>query len=129
MAEKISVINPSYCVPQSVSIQINTEKGIAYGEKDNRLFYIEDISFSLRDRRVLYDDTQKPIVTFYNKGDSSDLLFWVKEIKKSSTIPSEITKLNVFLAGNKEEKKSDFRVIIYGSKHSCTVYAVNLLPL
>ncbi|XP_047180041.1 protein LURP-one-related 15-like [Vigna umbellata] len=56
-------------------------------------------------------------------NDSSDLLFWVKEVKKSSTIPSEITKLNVFLAGNKEEKKSDFRVIIYGSKHSCTVYA------
>ncbi|KAG2404557.1 Protein LURP-one-related 15 [Vigna angularis] len=138
MAEKISVINPSYCVPHSVSIQINTEKGIAYSEKDDRLFYIKDISFSLRDRRVLCDDTQKPIVTFYNKimtvreqwkvlkgesNDSSDLVFWVKEVKKSSTIPSEITKLNVFLAGNKEEKKSDFRVIIYGSKHSCTVYA------
>ena len=55
-------------------------------------------------------------------NDSSDLLFSVKEVKKSSTTPSGITKLNVFLAGNKEEKKSDFRVIIYGSKHSCTVY-------
>jgi len=67
MADKISVINPLYCVPESVSIQINTEKGVAYSEKDDRLFYMDDTSFSLRDRRVLYDDTQKPIVTFYNK--------------------------------------------------------------
>ncbi|XP_027925533.1 protein LURP-one-related 15-like [Vigna unguiculata] len=137
MADKISVINPLYCVPKSVSIQINTEKGIAYGEKDDRLFYIDDTFFTLHDRHVLYDDSKKPIVTFYNKimslrelfkvlkggsNDSSDLLFSVKEVKKSSTIHG-ITKLNVFLAGNKDEKKSDFRMIIYGNKHSCTVYA------
>ncbi|BAT83970.1 hypothetical protein VIGAN_04122300 [Vigna angularis var. angularis] len=34
-------------------------------------------------------------------------------MKKSSTIPSWITKLNVFLANNRDEDKSDFRVIIY----------------
>jgi len=54
---------------------------------------------------------------------SSELLFSVKEVDNLSKIPSGITKLNVFLAKNKEEKRSDFRVIIYGSKRSCTVYA------
>jgi len=58
------------------------------------------------------------------KGESnnlSNLLFSVNEIKFK--ILHGITKLNVFLANNKDEKKSDFRVIIYGSKRSCTVYA------
>nr|XP_007140160.1 hypothetical protein PHAVU_008G088900g [Phaseolus vulgaris]ESW12154.1 hypothetical protein PHAVU_008G088900g [Phaseolus vulgaris] len=55
--------------------------------------------------------------------DSSKLLFWVKEVKESSKIPPGITKLNVFLAKNPDENKSDFRVIIFGSKRSCTVYA------
>jgi len=56
-------------------------------------------------------------------NSSSKLLFSVTEIKKSSKIPRGITKLNVFLANNKDEKRSDFRIIIYGSKRSCTVYA------
>ncbi|WVZ09016.1 hypothetical protein V8G54_022362 [Vigna mungo] len=135
MANKVSVINPSYCVPHPVSIQINTEKGVAYSEKDDRLFYINETYFSLHNRRVLYDDSKNPIVTFYYKSseeckvfkgessDSSNLLFWVKKMKKSSTIPSGITKLNVFLANNRDEEKSNFRVIIYGSKRSCSVYA------
>ena len=55
--------------------------------------------------------------------DSSKLLFWVKEVKESSKIPPGIIKLNVFLAKNPDENKSDFRVIIFGSKRSCTVYA------
>ncbi|KAL9315231.1 hypothetical protein ACSQ67_016232 [Phaseolus vulgaris] len=50
---------------------------------------------------------------------SSQLLFSVKKIKKSPGI----TKLNVFLANNQEKIKSDFRVIIFGDKSSCTVYA------
>ncbi|QCE12032.1 hypothetical protein DEO72_LG10g3271 [Vigna unguiculata] len=134
MANKVSVINPSYCVPHSIIIQINTEKGVAYSERDDRLFYIQDTSFTLHDRRVLYDNTKNPIVTFYNKSseeckvfkgestDSSNFLFRVKKMKKSSTIPSGITKLNVFLAKNPDEEKSEFRVIIYGSKRSCSVY-------
>ncbi|KAL9315232.1 hypothetical protein ACSQ67_016233 [Phaseolus vulgaris] len=52
---------------------------------------------------------------------SSELLFSVEKIKKSPGI----TKLNVFLAANNQEKRrrSDFRVIIFGDKRSCTVYA------
>ncbi|XP_027927116.1 protein LURP-one-related 15-like [Vigna unguiculata] len=134
MANKVLVINPSYCVPHSITLQINTEKRVAYSETDDRLFYIEDTFFTLHDRRVLYDNAKNPIVTFYKKSseeckvfkgessDSSKFLFRVKKMKKSSTIPCGITKLNVFLAKNRDEEKSDFRVIIYGSKRSCSVY-------
>nr|XP_007140154.1 hypothetical protein PHAVU_008G088400g [Phaseolus vulgaris]ESW12148.1 hypothetical protein PHAVU_008G088400g [Phaseolus vulgaris] len=134
MAKQVSVINSSYCAPHSVTLQINTEEGATYNEKDDRLFYTDDTFFTLHNRRVLYDDAENPIVTLYSKTvslhgrcnvfkgestDSSELLFSVKKIKKSPGI----TKLNVFLANNQDKKKSDFRMIIFGSKRSCTVYA------
>jgi len=67
MADKVSVINPFYCAPYSITLQINTEKGVTYNENGDRLFYMDDSFFTLHNRRVLYDDTQKPIVTFYKK--------------------------------------------------------------
>ncbi|BAT83968.1 hypothetical protein VIGAN_04122100 [Vigna angularis var. angularis] len=135
MAYQVSVINSLYCSADSITLQINTEKGVTYNENDDRLFYMNDTFFTLHNRRVLYDDTQKPIVTFYRKAvtlherckvfkgestDSSQLLFSVKKINKSSS--HGITKLNVFLANNQDKKKSDFRVIISGIKSSCIVY-------
>ncbi|WVZ09009.1 hypothetical protein V8G54_022355 [Vigna mungo] len=135
MADQVSVINPFYCSADSITLQVNTEKGVTYNEKGDRLFYMDDTFFTLHNRRVLYDDTQKPIVTLYNKAvtiherckvfrgestDSSELLFSVEKTNKS--IPPRIAKLNVFLANNQDKKESDFRVIIYGSKNSCTVY-------
>jgi len=67
MANRVSVINSFYRAPHSNNLQINTEKGATYNENDDRLFYTEDTFFTLHERRVLYDDTQNPIVTFYNK--------------------------------------------------------------
>jgi len=50
-------------------------------------------------------------------------------MKKSSTIPRGITKLNVFLAKNRDKEKSDFRVIIYGKVNGRAVFiSGNLLP-
>ncbi|WVZ09017.1 hypothetical protein V8G54_022363 [Vigna mungo] len=136
MANQVSVINPSYCSADSITLQINTEKGETYNENDVRLFYLDDTIFTLHNRRVLYDDTQKPIVTLYRKAvtlhercnvfkgestDSSQLLFSVEKINNKSISPG-ITKLNVFLAKNQEKKKSDFRVIVSGIQSSCTVY-------
>ncbi|XP_014496788.1 protein LURP-one-related 15-like [Vigna radiata var. radiata] len=136
MANQVSVINPFYCSADSITLQINTETGITYNENGDSLFYMDDTFFTLHNRRVLYDNTKTPIVTFYRKAvtmherckvfngestDSSQLLFSVKKTNKS--IPPGITKLNVFLAKNKGKKESDFRVIIYGSKNSCAVYA------
>ncbi|XP_014497328.1 protein LURP-one-related 15-like isoform X2 [Vigna radiata var. radiata] len=136
MANHVSVINSSYCSADSITLQINTEKGETYNENDDRLFYMDDTFFTLHNRRVLYDDTKKPIVTFYRKAvtlherckvfkgestDSSQLLCSVEKINNKS-IPPGITKLNVFLAKNQEKKKSDFRVIVSGIQSSCTVY-------
>ncbi|XP_052729934.1 protein LURP-one-related 15-like isoform X1 [Vigna angularis] len=136
MADQVSVINPFYCSPHSITLQINTETGITYNENGDRLFHMENAFCTLHNRRVLFDDKQKPIVTLYRKAvtiherckvfngestDSSKLLFSVRKTNKS--IPPGIAKLNVFLANNQDKKESDFRVIIYGSTNSCTVYA------
>ena len=67
MANKFSVINPSYCAPKALSLQINTKKGIAYDVKGNRVFYIKDTLFTFHGRRVLCDDKGSPIVTLYKK--------------------------------------------------------------
>ncbi|ESW12152.1 hypothetical protein PHAVU_008G088800, partial [Phaseolus vulgaris] len=109
-------IKSSYCAPHSVTLQINTEEGATYNEKDDRLFYTDNSFFTIHNRRVLYDDEENPIVTLYSKTvslhgkckvfrgastHSSELLFSVEKIKKSPGI----TKLNVFLAANNQEKK------------------------
>ncbi|ESW12147.1 hypothetical protein PHAVU_008G088300 [Phaseolus vulgaris] len=71
MAKQVSVINSSYCAPHSISLQINTEKGATYNEKDDRLFYTDDTFFTLHNRRVLHDDAENPIVTLYNKMENN----------------------------------------------------------
>ncbi|CAJ1809908.1 unnamed protein product [Sphenostylis stenocarpa] len=139
MENQFTVINPFYTAPHAINLQINTEKGVTYDVKGERIFYvIKDTFCPLHYRRVLYDDKQNPILTTYKKimalrerckvfkgesNDPSEFLFSVKDIKKPSKIPRGISKLNVFLANNKDEKNCDFRVIIHGSKRSCIVYA------
>ncbi|KAK7395017.1 hypothetical protein VNO78_15558 [Psophocarpus tetragonolobus] len=138
MANQFSVISHSYCAPYPINLQINTEKGVTYDMNGKRVFYVKEASFTLHNRRVLYDDEKNPIVTLYNKcmgsngrcnvfmgesNDPSQLLFSTKKIKKSSKIPRGMIKLNVFLANNKDESMCDFRVVVNGSKSSCTVYA------
>ncbi|KAG5107802.1 hypothetical protein JHK84_044709 [Glycine max] len=136
MTNKFSVISPSYCVPNSLNLQINTEKGVTYDVKGNRVFYIEDTLFTFHGRRVLCDDKGSPIVTLYKKnvtlhgqckvfrGNSngpSELLF---SVKRSSIIPSgKMIRLDVFLENKRKGSMCDFRVIVRGSKNSCTIYA------
>jgi len=67
MANQVSVINSSYCAPHSVTLQINTEEGATYNEKDDRVFYTDNSFFTIHNRRVLYDDEENPIVTLYSK--------------------------------------------------------------
>ncbi|TKY65727.1 LURP-one-related 15 [Spatholobus suberectus] len=136
MANQFSVISPSYCVPNSVNLQINTEKGVTYNINNNVVFYTKDTFFTLHNRRVLCDDKGNPIVTLYGKnmtlherwqvfrGQSSDPSQLLFSVKRSSMIQSgTMIKLDVFLANNKDESMCDFRVIIRGNKSSCTVYA------
>ncbi|XP_047182034.1 protein LURP-one-related 15-like [Vigna umbellata] len=104
MAYQVSVINSFYCSADSITLQINTEKGVTYNENNDRLFYMNDTFFTLHNRRVLYDDTQKPIVTFYRKAvtlherckvfkgestDSSQLLFSSQTTKTKRKVTLE----------------------------------------
>nr|GEU38644.1 hypothetical protein [Tanacetum cinerariifolium] len=99
----------------------------------NLMFKIKDTRFSFHDRHILYDATEKPLLTFKKKlrsihgrwqafkGDSKnhkDLLF---SVKKSST-PKYQTELDVFLVENKEETTSDCKVTGDWETKSCSVY-------
>ncbi|XP_040866770.1 protein LURP-one-related 15-like [Glycine max] len=130
---KFSVISPSYCAPKALNLQINTKKGVTYDVKGNRVFYIKDTLFTFHGRRVLCDDKGNPIVTLYKKnvtlhgqckvfrGNTSELLF---SVKRSSIIPSgNMLRLDVFLGNKRKGSMCDFRVIVRGSKNSCTIYA------
>ncbi|RDX79383.1 Protein LURP-one-related 15, partial [Mucuna pruriens] len=134
MANLFPVISTSYCAPNSVNLQINTENGDTFDINGNRLFYVKDTLFTLHNRRVLCDDKGNPIVTLYNKNmtshgrckvfrgkgnDASELLFSVKKSPKKCGM----IKLGVFLAKNEDESMCDFRVIIRQNKSSCAVYA------
>ncbi|WVZ05161.1 hypothetical protein V8G54_018507 [Vigna mungo] len=132
------VTDERFCHPHRLSIQINTESGIAYNQNNNdRLFYIRNTSLSPHNRRVLYEDNRNPIVSFYSKimrpqgrckvfrgarRDPTQFLFSVKKVNRSNT-PSDTTMLNVFRAENIEERRNDFTVVIFGNRNSCTVYA------
>jgi len=91
MANQVSVINPFYCAPHSITLQINIEKGATYNEKDHRLFYSDDTFFTLHNRRVLYDDTQNPIVTLHDKV----IIIILKLISLISLIFTRLEKKNV----------------------------------
>ncbi|TKY65731.1 LURP-one-related 15 [Spatholobus suberectus] len=134
MANQVSVIDPHYCTPDSVNLQINTEKSVTYDVNGERVFYIKDTLFTLQDP-VLCDGKGNPIVTLHKKNmtlhgrwqvfkgkssDPSELLF---SVKRSSMIQREMIKLEVFLANNTSESDCDFRVIVCRDKSSCTVYA------
>ncbi|XP_068485327.1 protein LURP-one-related 10-like isoform X1 [Phaseolus vulgaris] len=135
MENPFQVINSSYCAPYTINLQINTEKGATYDANGRLRFYIKRPLLTVHDRRVLYDDAGKPILTLYKKimtmhrrcqvfrgqsSDSSELLF---SVKKSEILQSGVIKLDVFLANNKKESVRDFRVNISSDKSSCTVFA------
>ncbi|TKY65725.1 LURP-one-related 15 [Spatholobus suberectus] len=135
MANRFPIIDPCYCAPYYVNLQINTERGATYDQNGNRIFYIKDTLFTLHDRRVLCDYRGNPIVTLYKKNmtlhgrrqvfkgkssDRSELLF---SVKRSSMIQSGMIKLEVFLANNRNERFCDFRVIVCRDKSFCTIYA------
>ncbi|XP_020202741.1 protein LURP-one-related 15 [Cajanus cajan] len=136
MAQQLSVINPSYCVPDSLDLQINTKKGAAYNKNGDLVFkVIKETWLTLHHRRVLYDDKGNPIVTLYKRnktlhgrcqvfrGKSNDLSQLLFSAKKSSMIQSDnIIRLDVYLANNQDESMCDFRVIISGNKSTCTFY-------
>lgn len=67
MENPFQVINSSYCAPYTINLQINTEKGATYDANGRLRFYIQRPLLTVHDRRVLYDDAGKPILTLYKK--------------------------------------------------------------
>nr|XP_043611393.1 protein LURP-one-related 10-like [Erigeron canadensis] len=100
----------------------------------NVIFIIKDKSYSIRDRHILLDSSEIPILTFQKKrrsihrrwqafrGDSTsakDLIFSTKK----TTLIQRGTELNVFLSDNKEENVGDYKVTGDWKKRSCTIYS------
>ncbi|GKV51623.1 hypothetical protein SLEP1_g58258 [Rubroshorea leprosula] len=128
-AKNAPIISPSFCAAYPVDLWIVRKvENMQHGD-----FAITDISgnlvFKLKDSNSLYctqvmlDAAENPIITLEPKQqtthnrwqvfkgestDSSDLLFIAK--RSSTAMFQSKTKLDVFLANNKEQKVCDFKV-------------------
>ncbi|XP_057757974.1 protein LURP-one-related 10-like [Arachis stenosperma] len=134
--ELISIINTKYCKPAPINIKIETDKGVAYINNEV-IFRIHEPSFSLEDRRVIYDVSGNPVFTLSKKiismhdrwrvfkgqsTNSSDLLFSAK--RSTFLIPEKKNiDLNVYLAKNTKESVWDFKVCAGAEKRSCDICA------
>ncbi|XP_047307407.1 protein LURP-one-related 15-like [Impatiens glandulifera] len=139
MTQQIPVIGPEYCMNYPVELKI-VRKAIALTTgnfkvtdvNDNDLFKVE-VKWSIHDRRILRDSAGNPVITLRQKimtmharwqifrGDSTNKKDLIFTAKTSSWLQFK-TKLNVFLAYNKKEKVSDFRLEGSYSKGSCKIY-------
>ncbi|CAK9144501.1 unnamed protein product [Ilex paraguariensis] len=141
MANPVALINPQFCAPYPVDLII-VRKLLTLSEGNftvtdvngNVMFKMKGKLFSLRDRRVLLDAADNPIVSFQQKiwtahrrwqvlrGDSSDSKDLLFSVKKSSLIQFK-TKLDVFLASNTKEDVCDFKIEGSWFERSCAIYA------
>nr|XP_043619878.1 protein LURP-one-related 15-like [Erigeron canadensis] len=135
------VVDAQYVEPYTVDLAVQRKSGtnangnfMVVDVNGKLMFKIKDTRFSFHDRHILYDATEKPVLTFKKKlrsihgrwqafkGDSTnhkDLLF---SVKKSSTPKDEID-LDVFLVKNKEETVCDCKILGEWETKSCTIYA------
>lgn len=143
MANPVAVVSPQYCPPYPVDLTIVrklltiTEGNFAVTDVNgNIMFKIKGKIFSLRDRRILLDSADNPILTLQQKiltahrrwqvfrgqsSDPKDLLF---SVKKSSLIQFK-TELDVFLAANTKEEVCDFKVKGSWLERSCAIHLGN----
>ncbi|XP_019162277.1 PREDICTED: protein LURP-one-related 10-like [Ipomoea nil] len=135
-----AVISPQFIVPYPVDLAV-VRKVMTLQEgkfeildvNGTVMFKVKSKLFSLRDRRVLVDTLDHPIVTFQQKiftahrrwqafrGESTDPKDLLFSVKKSSLFQLK-TKLDVFLAGNKGEV-CDFHIKGSWLERSCVIYA------
>ncbi|CAI9097195.1 OLC1v1033565C1 [Oldenlandia corymbosa var. corymbosa] len=137
----IVVVGPQFCAPYPVDLIISrklmTLAEGSFGVTDvngNLMFKVKGKFFSLRDRRVLLDAADQPLLSFQQKiltahrrwkvfrGDSSDDKNQLFSVRKSSLFQFK-TKLDVFLASNTKEDVCDFRIEGSWFERSCTIYA------
>ncbi|KAB1227970.1 Protein LURP-one-related 15 [Morella rubra] len=139
VAYPASVINPCFCAPHPVDLEIfrtDDEYIVADVNRNNIVFRVQGDLFKLHDGVRLHDAAGDPVVTLRKKImtahslwqvfrgksiDSKDLLF---SARKSSMLQVK-TKLHVFLASNTAEDVCDFEVKESWSHDSCAIYAGN----
>ncbi|XP_047306437.1 protein LURP-one-related 15-like [Impatiens glandulifera] len=142
MAEPFPVVGPEYCksdqpvelgiVRKALALTTDNFKVTDVNDSNNDLFKVK-VKWSLHGRRVLHDIAGNPIITLRQKmrtihsrwqvfrGDSHDKKDLLFTTVTTSCLQFEI-KLNVFLANNEREEKSDFRLKGSFFKGSCIVY-------
>ncbi|KAI3771065.1 hypothetical protein L6452_02218 [Arctium lappa] len=135
------VVHAQYVKPYAVDLVVQRKSATNSNDRftvmdvnGNMMFKIKDIRFSIHDRHILFDASDKPVLTFKKKlrsihgrwqafkGENTghkDLLF---SVKKSMAAKHE-TELDVFLVENKEEAVCDCKVKGDWETKSCTIYA------
>ncbi|KAH9309842.1 hypothetical protein KI387_037753 [Taxus chinensis] len=142
-APTVCVIRQCFCEPYPIELTIQ-KKNISISGRDftvtdsngNVLLKVAGKVMSLHDKRLLQDAAGNPLLTMKQKmismhrrweafrGDNTNYKNFSFAAKKSSMFQLKTT-LDVFLAGNKDEKVSDFRVKRSNLDQSCTVYQGN----
>ncbi|XP_068644644.1 protein LURP-one-related 15-like [Aristolochia californica] len=135
------VVGPQYCLQDYVDLTITEKVNDAADGfytvtdvKSRLIFRIEHRIFSFRDKRILFDASEEPVITLQEKimtahgrwqafrGESTnpkDLLF---SAKRSSLTQNLSFDLDVFLASNRSEQKCDFKIKGDFFDRSCTVF-------
>ncbi|CAH8391060.1 unnamed protein product [Eruca vesicaria subsp. sativa] len=137
------IVNPRFCVPNSVDLAMVRDKiAKQYGNfvfKDvngNMLFQVKKPGSGLHKKMILLDGFGSPVLTMKEKtmtlhnrwqifkGGSTEERDMLYTVKRSSML-QRTTKLDVFLGHSNEEKTCDFKV--KGTnwlERSCVAYAV-----
>ncbi|KAB1221826.1 Protein LURP-one-related 15 [Morella rubra] len=137
VAYPVSVINPCFCAPCPVDLEIfrtDDEYIVADVNRNTIVFRVQGDLFKLHNGVRVHDAAGDPVVTLRKKImtahsrwevfrgdsiDSEDLLF---SARKSSMLQFK-TKLHVFLANNTAEDVCDFKLKESWSQDSCVIYA------
>ncbi|KAK3017495.1 hypothetical protein RJ639_005999 [Escallonia herrerae] len=136
----VAVISPQFCAPYPVDLTI-VRKVMTLSDGNfavtdvngNIMFKVKGKLLSIRDRRVLLDASDRPVVSLQQKiltahrrwqvfrGDSSDSQDLLFSVKKSSILQFK-TELDIFLATNTKEDACDFKVKGSWLERSCVIY-------
>ncbi|XP_030541858.1 protein LURP-one-related 15-like [Rhodamnia argentea] len=135
------VVGLQYCCPYPVDVAIlkkvmhlSDGNFVVTDNNGNLIFKVKGALLTLHDRRVLIDASGNPVLTLRHKimtahsrwqafrGESSDMRDLIFTAKTSAVIQLK-TKLEVFLANNRNEQVGDFKVKGSWFDRSCVIYA------
>ncbi|KAH9309841.1 hypothetical protein KI387_037752 [Taxus chinensis] len=134
------MVGQQFCAPYQIELTVQRKRLTFTGgdftvtdSNKNIVLKVGGKMMSFHDRRLLQDAAGNPLLTMKQKtltmhcrweafrGDSSNDKNFAFTAKKSSVFQLK-TALDVFMAGNKDEKVSDFHVKGSYFDRSCTIY-------